>query len=744
MRRVLKYTNAIGAVLLLGALGVGVGFVWRTMPQTGGGLELALSGPAKVVRDKRGIPHIEAATVEDAIYAQGYVHAQDRFWQMEATRRLAAGEMAEIVGQAAVESDVQARQMRLRRVAQQMADRAVGEDRKWLAAYARGVNDWMRDNRERMPLEIRALGYTPAPWRMADSLLLVMHMFRTLSNSWTVEADQMLMLSRGGNAEKVKMLFPTRSGTEIQMGSNGWAVSGARTVTGKPVLAGDPHLQMSWPATFYVNHLKAGEMDVIGGSLPGGPGVIIGHNREIAWTMTTLHFDVQDLYYNDPVVLGVERETIRVKGGRTVELTQPWTRHGPLVERNGMRMALRWSAWEGKFPFAFRGLNLARTWEEFRQALAPFPGPCHNFIYADRAGNIGYQAAGQMPLRKTAESGLPLDGSKPENDWQGFIPFAELPTALNPKSGVLISANQNPFPAGYKYPVAGIFTPPYRQKQIARMLAGKEKWAAGEMSVIQKDVYSEFHHGLARQLAAAAKTRLKAREDMAVAIELLEGWDGQMEVGRAAPVIVALAYEEIKRAVVRSATAAPVGFESHFAPTIVAKLLRERPKAWFADYDQMLVEALLKALDQGARQQGKNPKFWDYGRLSRTVVTNLVLSEAITIGKLLTPSWMPFAEQLRTLRVPLIDGYVQVGPVPMSGTALTVKQVGGRVLPAFRFIADTADWDKSYFTLMLGQSGHAFSRHSRDQWEAYYSGQPLPLAYDRVEAEDVLVLRPSR
>ncbi len=611
MRRVFKYTNALGAVLLIAALGFFYRFVWQTMPQVSGEVEAAVSQAATVTRDARGIPHITAATIEDAVYLQGYVHAQDRFWQMEATRRIAAGEMAEIVGQAAVESDMQARQMRLRRVAQQMADQATGEDRRWLAAYARGVNDWMRDYSDRMPLEIQALGYTPAPWRTADSLLLVMHMFRTLSSSWATEADQFVMLSRGGNPEKLKMLFPTRAGTEIQLGSNGWALSGARTVTGKPVLAGDPHLQTSWPATFYVNHLKAGDLDVIGASLPGGPGVIIGHNRDLAWTMTTLHFDVQDLYYNDAQLVGLEKETIRVKGGRTIEYVQQLTRHGPVVERNGLRMALRWSAWEGKFPFAFRDLNLARNWKEFRQALSRFPGPCHNFLYADRAGNIGYQAAGQMPLRLTKESGLPLDAQKPENEWQGFIPFDELPSALNPPGGVLINANQNPFPANYKYPVAGIFTPPYRQRQIAHLIKSKEKWAAGEMSMIQKDVYSEFHHFLAKQLAAAARTRKQAREDMVAAVEVLDGWNGQMEVGQAAPVIVALAYEDIKQSLLRRATTSPISSDSHFAPSVVEELLRKRPKGWFADYDQMLVEALIRALDAGAQQQGKNTKFWD-------------------------------------------------------------------------------------------------------------------------------------
>jgi penicillin amidase len=743
VRRVFKYTNAVVLSLLAMALLAAAAFIWRSLPETEGELRLDVRQPVEVVRDQYGIPHITAANVEDAIYAQGYVHAQDRFWQMEATRRLAAGEMAELVGRVALESDVAARQLRLRRVAMQMADNLEPEDRLWLAAYARGVNDWLKQNQNRLPLEIQALRYTPRTWQVADSLLLVLHMFRQLSNSWTTEADQFLLVSQAADKQLARELFPTRTGTEIMPGSNAWVLSGARSVTGKPILAGDPHLQQSWPATFYLNHLKAGDLDVVGGSLPGGPGIVIGHNQEIAWSMTTLHFDVQDLYYNDNALIATERETIRVKGAPDVELNLQITPHGPIVERNGMRFALRWTAFEGKFPFAFRRLNLARNWAEFRTALSHFAGPAHNFVYADREGNTGYQAAGWMPLRQTVESSLPLDARNPVNEWRGYIPFDKLPSVLNPAGGLIVNANQNPFPQDYEYPVAGIFTPPYRQAQIVKRLGAKAKWAPAEMTAIQMDVYSAFHHFLAGQLAAAGKQRKQAREDLKLAVEVLEGWNGQMEAGLAAPMITALAYEELKRRVMRRVTNLPLGLDSHFAPSIVEDMLRKRPQRWFADYDQVLVECLLAALDAGKAQQGRNPKFWDYGRYSRITISNPVLGEAIAVGKLLTPAWMPFAESLRTLRLPLVDGLVQVGPLPLSGAAQTVKQVSARIGPAFRFVADTADWDNSTMTITLGQSGHIFSRHSKDYWESYYSGGSVPLPYKKIEPKATLRFRPE-
>ena len=497
---------------MIAALGFVFRFVRQSMPETAGEVRLDLSQAGTITRDEHGIPHIEAANVTDALYLQGYVHAQDRFWQMEATRRIAAGEMAEIVGPTAVESDLEARRLRLRRVANLMMERLTDDDRLVFAAYARGVNDWLNGHLDGLPLEIRALNYTPRQWSITDTLLLSLHMFRQLSTSWTTEADEFMMLSQGGDAAKIKTLFPTRSGAEIMPGSNAWAVSGARSKTGKPILAGDPHLQQSWPSTFYINHLKAGDLDVIGGSIPGSPAVLIGHNQKIAWSMTTLQFDVQDLYLNETSVLGVEKETIRVKGGAVIEVANQIAPHGPIVERNGARYALRWVPFDGDFHFTFLDIDRAQDWKQFRAALSRFAGPSHNFLYADSAGNIGYQAAGHMPIRKTQDSGLPMDARNPANDWAGFIPFDELPSSYNPPGGVLINSNQNPFPKDYKYPVAGIFTPPYRQRQIAAMLSTRDKWQPVEMATIQKDVYSEFHLFLAKELAKAGRTRKSSRE----------------------------------------------------------------------------------------------------------------------------------------------------------------------------------------------------------------------------------------
>jgi penicillin amidase len=742
VRRVLKYTNALVVLLILTGLWVFYSYVWRSYPDYSGDLALAVQRNAQIVRDEHGVPHIKAASIEDAVYLQGYVHAQDRFWQMEAVRRLAAGEIAEIVGPAALERDLDSRRLRLRITAHQMEKGLNDEDRKWFAAYARGVNDWLSAHRDNLPVEIRVLNFTPKPWSIVDSLLLGLHMYRQMSTTWTLEADRARLVSRAEPA-KFRQLFPLRTGTEIALGSNAWALAPSRTETGKPILAGDPHMELSWPSTFYLNHLEAEDLDCIGGSLPGAPGIIIGHNQNIAWSMTNLHFDVQDLYVNENRVIAHQRETIKVKGRPDIEAALPLTPHGPLIERGGQAYALRWAPYDGQYSFPFIQLDRARNWTDFRTALSRFPGPSHNFMYADSAGNIGYQAAGRMPLRRTIESDLPLDATKPDNEWFGFIPFEELPSAYNPPSGVLITANQNPFPVDYKYPVAGAFTPPYRQRQIAARLASQPKWNAQSMTSIQMDVYSAFHHYFAQQLANAAKKRSAAREDFSEARDILAAWNGQMEIGQAAPLIAVLAYQHFSKAVFRRATGGDAIASGQFTPAAIETLLRQRPKDWFPDFDQVLVEALLAALDEASKQQGKNPRFWDYGRYSRIFVANPVLSQAVNIGQFLARPGVPFTSWLAGLRLPLIDSYVQAGPLPLSGAGLTVKQVTPTLGQAFRFIADTANWENSYLTITLGQSGHVFSKHSKDYWEPYYNGGAVPLLYKKYSASSTLNIRPT-
>lgn len=263
------------------------------------------------------------------------------------------------------------------------------------------------------------------------------------------------------------------------------------------------------------------------------------------------------------------------------------------------------------------------------------------------------------------------------------------------------------------------------------------------MTSVQMDVYSAFHHFLAQELVKAAGKRNNGREEFGEARQILAAWNGQMEIGQAAPLIAVLAYDHLSKAVFQKAAGAAATPLGHFTPAVVERLLRQRPPDWFPDYDQLLVEALLSALEEGSKKYGRNPRLWDYGRHSLIYIANPVLSQAVNVGRFLTKPGAKYTGFLEGLRIPLIDNYVQAGPYPHSGATLTVKQVSATLGQAFRFIADTADWDNSTLTITLGQSGHVFAKHSRDYWDSYYNGGAVPLRFQNYQADTTMRVRPA-
>ena len=473
-----KYVNLGIAIALAAALALVYWYAWRPLPQRSGRIVAPVSAAATVSFDKLGVPHIRAANQEDALFLQGYVTAQDRLWQMDGLRRFAAGDLAEILGPPALESDRDARRMRMRRIAEAAYGTLPAADRAVYAAYARGVNCFIAQHLGSLPLEFTLLGYQPRPWSVVDSMLVSLHMFRDLTTSWRDEIVKRNMLA-AGDRKKVDFLFPLGAGLGPQPGSNAWALAGSRTASGKPLLSNDMHLEYSLPGIWYMTHIQAPGLDVSGVALPGAPGVIVGHNQRIAWGITNLEFDVQDLYaekFDDRTgryeyrgnleQARAEREMIRVKGQPAADITVWVTRHGPIIYAEGNdRMALRWVAAEPSlFQYPILDIDRARNWTEFTGALARFPGPGSNFVYADVDGNIGYHAAGKLPIRRGFAGDTPVDGASGELEWAGFIPFEQLPATFNPPSGLIVSANQSAFPAGYPYPVNGRFAAPGRAR----------------------------------------------------------------------------------------------------------------------------------------------------------------------------------------------------------------------------------------------------------------------------------------
>lgn len=738
LRRILRYFNIAAGIAVLALVAAGYWYAWRPLPETTGTVHAPVGGKALVRRDALGVPHIFALSLDDALFLQGYVTAQDRMFQMDILRRMAGGELAEVVGPGALESDRQARRMRMRRIAEQYLTQLPAQDKALLAAYARGVNYYLESHRGRLPLEFTLLGYEPLHWSMLDSLLVLLQITETLDRSWRADLRRESLL-QGGDPAKLQRLFPVLLSSEPAGGSNAWAVSGARTRSGKPVLAGDMHLEFSLPSIWYMVHLRGPGLNVAGFALPGLPGVVAGHNDRIAWSPTSTPFDVQDLYAErfDPssgryVFRGsveqaaAEREVIRIKGQPPENVVLWVTRHGPVIFSDGGRfLALRWAAAEQRdFRFPLLRLNQARDWQAFRAALAEFTGPGLTFVYADSLGNIGRQTAGRFPIRKGFDGSTPADGASGEFEWDGFIPFEKLPYSWNPASGRVVSANECPFPADSPYPVSGGFAPPHRYRQIEARLDSKTSWSAAEMLGIQTDVYSAPAHFLAREMAAAYQRRSAEFPDLAAAASLLRRWDGQMRAAEAAPLLATLALQHVRTGLGNIASPGKgLSYVARIAPAAMEMILREKPPGWFVDYDAFLLACLRDAVREGSRMQGPDPAKWNYGRYNSLTLTNAVVG-----------------------RLPLLGKYFNLGPVALNGSPDTVNQIyrGERLVgPSMRMAVDLGNFDASWMNLTVGQSGQVLSKHYKDQWKAYLEGRSFPAPFSKVEGASVLTVLPE-
>lgn len=743
MRRALFVVNALIAIALAAAGGAFYWYLYRALPETSGTIDTFVTQPAEVHRDSLGVPHIKARTIDDAWFVEGYTTAEDRMFQMDGLRRLAAGDLAEIVGPGALDSDRESRHLRMRRVAEQIYATMQASDKAAMEAYARGVNSYIESHRGRYGAEFTLIGYDPRPWSVVDSLLCGLQMFRNLTTSWKNKLIEQKML-RAGEPGKVNFLFPARSGFEFMPGSDGhpgsnaWAISGAHSATGMPLLSNDMHLEFSLPGIWHIESLEAPGLKVSGVSLPGMPGILSGHNDRIAWGEANLGFDVQELYiekidlrtgqylFNGKIEQArSEREVIRVKGRAPEELTNWITRHGPVFQiDNGEVMTLRWSAAEpGAVADVFLDIDRARNWDEFKSAIARFGGPGQNFVYADVDGNIGYHAGGKLPIRRDYSGDSPVDGSSGNYEWQDYIPFDQLPQAWNPPGGFIVTANQNPFPADYPYPVGGTFDSPYRSRQILDMLrAGGNKLKPEDSLRIQKDVYDGFLKFLAGQLTAAYGNRKGPSQVFTDAITMLRTWNGQMDRDRAEPLIATLAYQYVRKAVGERASPGNGGvYASRFAPAVIERLLRERPATWFGDYDEMLLQCFADAMEEGRRMQGKDPRGWKWGKYMFLAVDNPVVT-----------------------RVPVVGKYFNVGPVPLSGDSMTVKQTTQKLGPSERMNTSVGNWDASLLNLPFGESGRVASLHYKDQWDAWYNGSSFPMQFDKVDVKSTVRFVPKR
>lgn len=855
--------SVVAGILVIALIlaGVTVWNIQRSFPQLDG--EIALSGlddAVEVQRDELGIPTITATTSHDLFYAQGYVHAQDRFWEMDFRRHVTSGRLSELFGESQLGTDTFLRTLGWRKVAEQELELLSEETRAYYEAYADGVNAYLADHDgAAVSFEYAVLGmqnseYEIEKWTPADSLAWLKAMAWDLRGNVDAEGERAL-LAANYTPDEIAQLYPAYpldekpvivptittdappptprslaqeaadaaaaagSGTDADggatdadgasiswvevdsvveavgellggvregVGSNSWVVSGALTESGMPLLVDDPHLGPALPSVWYQVGLRCAEQspecpfDVGGFSFSGVPGVIIGHNDRVAWGLTNLNTDVADLYIEKVngeqywrdgalVDLVTSTETIRVAGGDDVELQIRSTGHGPIISglssvesaiaknpfvggdgiptppadqlEGEYAVSLQWTALQpGTAAESIFALNLARDFGEFRAAATLFDVPAQNLIYADVDGNIGYQTPGRLPVRGAGDGWLPQPGWDSAYDWQGFIPFEELPVVYNPPSGYIVTANNRIVDDSYPYAFGDDWDYGWRAARIEGLLQRKiaaGKLTADDMRDIQAD--NEFWMGL--RLSVAYADVSVSSEGAQQALDLLASWDAQSTPDSSAAAYANVLWDELAMDLFVRGREHPVPLAHGRMFLVVDRLLNDPESPWWTNAelgvdgrDEMLAKAAEQAYDRIVQLQGDNPDRWNWGSLHAIELTHSTFGSS-GIGAM---EWL-----------------FNRGPYAVGGGTSAANATGWSLgtgsfttdwVPSMRMIVDLGDFDASRWNHLTGASGHTFHPNYTDQAVAWQKVQLTPWAWSRDAVADTtthtLTLRP--
>ncbi|MGA3350021.1 MAG: penicillin acylase family protein [Candidatus Sulfotelmatobacter sp.] len=807
--RILIWLITILIVLLLGLIAFAYFAARSALPQLDGNLAVkGLSAPVKVTRDRQGVPAIEAATLEDLFFAQGYVTAQDRLWQMDVMRRFGAGELSEILGEDTLKIDREQRILGLRAAATKSLTLAAQSNQSYFAAYARGVNAFIEAHQNSLPIEFRILRYSPKPWQPEDSIVIANQMVKDLNyytfgdalarekilaklgpdltadlyanRSWhdrppTVmreSADDQQNQSDSGDQDDddddddsgPDNAVTQRSGglpmwarhaPEAVNGSNDWVVSGAHTVTGKPLLSNDMHLGHQMPNLWYEAHLKSGALDVAGVTLPGLPFVIVGHNQRIAWGFTNVGPTVADAFIENFNAQGAyqtpqgwqqpehREEVIHVKGKPDVMVDVKLTRHGPVVSElipgETRQIALRWTLYDG-LHMPFFDVDSAQNWEDFRKAFSQLDAPGQNVVYADVDGNIGYQTTGRVPIRAAGDGSLPVNGTDDAHAWTGYIPFDKLPSIYNPLSGVIATANGRITPDDYPYSISAEWEAPWRTARIYHVLESGRKFAPSDMLALENDVQSENDLYVAERFVYAVDHAAKPSTRARQAADLMRNWDGRMQASSAAATISVRSAQQLTRLLLEPRLGAAPDDPKQQETTLSWKsyawemrtmwlqnVMLHQPKRWlpekYLNFDELLNAAVEAAVN--GPDAPKDLNSWRWGAVNAIDIEHPVLG-----------------------KIPLMGRWTAPGVKEQSGSGYTVKAVTRHHGPSERFTANLADLDQSTLNTVTGQGGNFLSPYYMDQWQAWYQGSTftLPFTQTAVEANGAhrLVLEPAK
>ncbi len=761
------------------------GYAWLTssLPQTSGIIKLeGLSSPVTIARDEHGVPHISGATEEDINFAVGFVHAQDRLWQMEMNRRIAHGRVAEILGAEAAPLDKFFRTLGFTERAQSALDALPADTVKRLEAYAAGVNAFLKQHTGALPPEFLLTGVTPEPWSPIDTAIWQKLMWLDLSGNMRHEIARARMLTKL-TPEQVQSIYPTYPGaleesplpvitqaiadsgaysvTQIigaekpaGYGSNNWVVDGTKTKSGMPLLANDPHLGLTTPSIWYLMrlHNTTTGKNVVGVGFPGSPNVVLGRNDKIAWGFTNTYPDSQDLFIEKLVGAGnqyqtptgvadfvVRNEIIKVKDSEDIHLTVRETRHGPVISDvrpsdkdfldSDYVLALQWTALQETDTaiVALEKLATAENFADFKAAGKYYFGPEQNMIYADTEGNIGYYAPALLPVRHSdnkINGRLPSPGWDALYDWQGYLPFDELPTRYNPDSGVIATANEKIVGNDYPHFITRDWSLPYRGNRIRDQLSKTAKHDATTFQTLHGDVVSDMARDILPYLLEVL--------DTAEHKELLADWDGNMTTDSSAALIFQTWFRNYQRALmadelgelytpyqaqrpvlVKSTIYWANGSHETETPNYYSIPVSDRTSslAWCDNIstkeietcETIAIQAMADTLSELKLKYGENVSEWKWGSEHILHQTHRPLSNV--------PQLRDFFE----IAAPIAGGRytVSVSGISNSPNSLNQSTFG----PSYRGIFDMSDLNKSLYIQPTGQSGNPFSSHFQDLFE---------------------------
>jgi penicillin amidase len=759
----------------LAAAGVATAWHWlarRPLPKTKGTIELPeLEAPVKVRRDRWGVPHIEAGSAADLWFAQGFCHGQDRLWQMDFYRRALAGRIAEFAGAEGLAVDRLMRTLGMRRIAEREVEALDPELLALLERFCEGVNA-AAAVAPAMPFEMQLLRLEFEPWRPVDILGLGKLLAFGLSTNWEKEllradmtrelgpelaarldpaypADNPVVTQEAwsgdglGLAEQIDAVRRSIGMAAEASGSNNWAVSGALSATGSPLIAGDPHLPQSMPGIWYQVGLTLGDRTVRGASLPGMPGVYMGQNNDVCWTFTNVMADVQDLFVerveDDRYLfegewrpLEIVREKIAVKGRDAPEvLDVRITHHGPIVNAalgadDAEPLALSWTALDR--PTAFKGqfeLHGIRSGPELVAILGDHTSPASNLIWADRHGSIGYKLIGRLPLRRGACPDLPKPGWDGEFEWEGTVPYEELPEMIDPESGFLVTANNRIVGDDYPHHITSDWLDGFRARRIEELLRASDEHDLEGFEAMQSDNLSIPGLEAARRLG---RLKPKGQRELS-ALERLRSWDGRLDPDSIAGTIYQAFLLRLAREVARAAIGdrdlcerwldrADNGFTPHVTSpwrwhSHLMDLWEEGDEELIGrPWDDLVLEALAGALDDLTDRFGPDPEGWRWGHVHEMEFPH------------------PLGEANPLLRK-LLNRRLRAG-----GAQETVSQIAydpndpyrAVWAPSWRMVADPTAPERSRWQMFTGQSGHPASRHYDDLQADWLHGRTQPMA----------------